>query len=182
MLDVATMFLNAHGGVYAFEKALREGRRAQVPLGYYQLLGMSNALAWVLGVDLDQMDAPKVAGEIEPPEEVQATWIDAYGCYFVEFPPDEMQAKQQYRAEFLSPKQALELLDELRLHVLNRAHLMPAEYEEVVRRDRAARKARKQALALASASAPVQLRPRVRAARSAPPADVGEDGELPEGA
>lgn len=185
------MFLGAHGGVHAFDKVVRRGRRVQVPLGYYQMLGMRDALAWVLGVDLHQMNAPKVelAPESELPDEVRATWIEAYGCYLVEFPPDEMQAQQQERAEFLSAKQAQELLDELRLHVLGRAYLTASEYEEMVRRDREERRARKQesrgALQASDASAAgshVQLSG-ARAARagrssSSDPASVGA---LPEG-
>ena len=180
IVEIARVFLNAREGVIAANEAVQLGKRDPLsPVGRDYLTGVMEALAWVLEVDLHQMNAPKVAGQLEPPAEVQMSWIDAYGCYFVEFPPDEMQYQQEYRAEFLSSRQALQLLDELRLHVLNRAHLMPAEYEEVVRRDREERRARK--ARQAGAPEPVQLSA-VRAAQTPSSVDVGDDGELPEGA
>lgn len=156
LLEVAARFLEVRAPVVKAEEKIRAGKLKVPPLGYYRLLGMMEVLAWVLGVDLRQMNAPKAAAEVEPIDEVTVSWIDAYGCYLVEFPPDEMQARQEYRAEFVSVAQAQQLLDELRLHVLNRAHLVPAEYEEVVRRDREERARKREQRELAHRS-PVQI-------------------------
>jgi hypothetical protein len=149
IVDMARLLLMTRETVLRAKRMVQEGKRD--PLSRddrHVMMGFIKALAWVLEVDLDQMNAPKVAGVADPLDAVQATWIDTYGCYLVEFPPDEMQAQQQYRAEFLSEKQAQQLLDELRLHVFGRAYLTPAEYEEAVRLDREARRARQRARAL----------------------------------
>lgn len=131
--NVARLLLSAREGIVRANTLMRAGRRDPLsPVGREYLSGVRDALAWVLDVDLHQMDDEKgLVAEVEPIQRVTIHFIEAYNCYLVEFPPDEMQARQEYRAEFVSQRQALQLLDELRDHVLGRAMLTAGEYAEM---------------------------------------------------
>lgn len=184
--DVARMFLMARNGLALADARVRAGRADTFsPVGREYTAGVRDALAWVLEVDLRQMDEPKP--EALTPREVTVSWVDAYGCWFVEFPPDEMQAQQQYRAEFLSMKQARALCDELWECLRARAYLGGVEFSEWAG-EHAAR--RRRALSAMVAPAPVRLG-LARAARasasssssSSSPGSSGDgDGDLPQGA
>lgn len=178
VLEIARVFLRARAGVVLADQKVAAGKVDPLsPVGREYLSGVRDALAFVLDVDLHQMNAPKVAGQVEPPKRVQLSWIDAYGCWFVEFPPDEMQARQQYRAEFLSRKQAFELLDALRDQVLGQLMLTPADWEARQRADAALR-------AEAGRMRPVVQLDQKRAGRSSTAASSGVagEGDLPQGA
>lgn len=176
------MFLKARAGVVLADEKVQAGRRDPLsPVGREYMSGVRDALAYVLEVDLHQMNAPKLAGESEPPKRVTVSWVDAYGCWLVEFPPDEMQAKQQYRAEFLSKKQALELLDALRDQVLGQLMLTPGDFA-ARERERTDAALRAEAGRMRAERSPVQLNVK-RAARSSSPLDDDEgEGDLPQGA
>lgn len=180
--DIARVFLRARNGIVRADEVVGRGRRDPLsPVGREYISGVRDALAFVLDVDLRQMDVPKgLAGEIEPPQRVQVSWIDAYDCWLVEFPPDEMQARQQYRAEFLSKRQAFELLDALRDQVLGKLMLTPGDYAARECADAAMRAGMRPV-------APVQLNAvrvnGVRGRRSPTSGDDGSgEGDLPQGA
>lgn len=180
VLEIARVFLRARAGVVLADEKVEAGRRDPLsPVGREYISGVRDALAYVLEVDLHQMNAPKLAGQVEPPKRVQVSWVDAYSCWLVEFPPDEMQAKQQYRAEFLSKRQAFELLDALRDQVLGQLMLTPRDYAA---RERADAALRAEVGRMRAERSPVQLNVK-RAARSPSPLDDDEgEGDLPQGA
>lgn len=184
--EVAGMFLKARNGIVLANGKVDAGRVDPLsPLGRRYISGVRDALAWVLNVDLGQMDDPKPAALVEAPKGVQVSWIDAYACWFVEFPPDEMQAKQQYRAEFLSMRQARELCDELWECLRARAYLGGSEFAEWAAEHAASRRRGAMWSASASSSAlPVQLSSvlAVRSCSASSASSGGDGGDVSQGA
>ncbi len=69
-------------------------------------------LAWVLGVNLERMNAPALASvlALDIPEHVRVLTLPAFDAYLVEFPPTtDPNWTMAYRGEFLSIQQAREL-------------------------------------------------------------------------
>jgi hypothetical protein len=69
-------------------------------------------LAWVLGVNLERMNAPALASvlALDIPDRVRVLSLSAFDAYLVEFPPTtDPNWTMAYRGEFLSVPQAREL-------------------------------------------------------------------------
>ncbi len=73
-------------------------------------------LAWVLGVNLERMNAPALASvlALDIPDRVRVLSLPGFDAYLVEFPPTtDPNWTMAYRGEFLSVQQARELESEL---------------------------------------------------------------------
>lgn len=72
--------------------------------------GVMDALAWVLHVDIDYMEVPKLASVVEPPTAVTITAVPAYGGYLVELPTNTDPGwRTEYFAYFISERQLTEM-------------------------------------------------------------------------